>query len=55
MQRARIGLSPLTRSKDMSDATAYLGVAITVACALIFAAGAGFVLLCMWLWRMFFG
>lgn len=39
----------------MSDATAYLGVAITVACILIFALGAGVALLCVWLWRMLFG
>lgn len=39
----------------MSDATAYLGVAITVACVLIFAAGVGFALLVIWLWRVIFG
>lgn len=39
----------------MSDATAYLGIAITVTLIIVFTLGAGFALLCVWLWRLFFG
>lgn len=38
----------------MSDVTAGLGMAITIACVLIFAAGAGTALLVRWLWHVMF-